>query len=107
MQLSPEVEVARKGKGRKAKRERCASYNDEDILGRGTGTDVEGASGSEGAGNEDVKAGECEFRKGRAVLAEIGKGSEPDTERALTKADGGLHGFMVGGMALRREHDTK
>lgn len=83
------------------------SYNDEDILGRGTGTAVEGASESERSGIEDVKAGEGEIRKGRAVLAEIGKGLEPDKEKAPTKADEGSHGFMVGGIALRRDNGSQ
>ena len=40
--LSPEVEMYRKGKGRKAlKKERCASYYDEDIMGPRVGIEVD------------------------------------------------------------------
>lgn len=99
MQLSPEVEISRKGKGRKAKRERCASYNDEDILGRGAGTELESVREAGVVCNENVKAGKGEFRKGRAVLEEMGKGldSEKEKEKALRKADGKFYELMVEG----------
>ena len=42
MGLSPEVEMYRKGKGRKVvKKERCASYYDEDILRPGAGIELD------------------------------------------------------------------
>lgn len=94
----------RKGKGRKTKRERCASYNDEDILGRGTGTEVEVMMEADAVGNEHVEAGECEFRKGRVVLVDMERGSEREKEEAATKTDESLYKFMVGGMSVRKEN---
>ena len=51
VQLSPVVEVRRKGRGR-AKRDRCASYLDEDIIGRGDAP-------SEEASELGVEDGHC------------------------------------------------
>lgn len=106
-QLSPEVEMFRKGKGRKAKRERCASYNDEDILGRGTGTEVEGAEEGEVVGNENNKPEARDFRKGRAVLMEMGKGLKMEKEKGPAKADERFYEFMVGGMTARKDNNTE
>jgi len=97
----------RKGKGMKAKRERCASYNDEDILGRGTGTEVEGAEEGEVVGNENNKPEASEFRKGRAVLMEMGKGLKMEKEKGPTKADERFYEFMVGGMTARKDNNTE
>jgi len=97
----------RKGKGRKAKRERCASYNDEDILGRGTGTEVESARKGAVMGDEEFQAREGEFRKGRAILMELEKGLEMEEEKAPTKADERFYEFMVGGMTVRRGDTEK
>lgn len=95
----------RKGKGKKAKRERCASYNDEDILGKGTRTELEDARREmEMAGNENIVAENGEVPKGRAVLVETGKGLELDNEKPSMKADGSLYAFMVGGMSVGKEN---
>ena len=77
MQLSPEVEVWRKGKGKGIgrKRERCVSYWDEDILGRGTGGTCAGEEVGEGEREEGKgkrKGGleMVEMRNGKVVLME-------------------------------------
>ena len=115
VELSPEVETFRKGKGRRAKRERCASYWDEDILGRGTGTERESDMQElRGAGKENVSVSKGEnvrieieekgeFRNGRAVLVETERCKKMRKEKAFCEeAEEKKFEFMVKGLSLRK-----
>lgn len=76
-QLSPGVERHRKGRG--PKRERCVSYWDEDVIGRGTCSVSAAATGDVG----EEKAGGLEMvelRNGKHVLIEREVGVHGDGE---------------------------
>jgi hypothetical protein len=82
--LSPNVELHRKG--RSPKKERCASYWDDDLW-IGIGDEPDGAFGSEG---------EDEPRKGKKVLGVSGRSEELTREKPFVdQADGAPFGFRV------------
>lgn len=81
MQLRPEVEKHRKGKG--PKRERCVSYWDEDIIGRGTVGVTAGTHEGDGNGGGDQQAALGEEGKGGLEMVEMRNGKVVLREREV------------------------
>lgn len=85
----------RKGKGGKIKRDRCASYYDEDVLGKEIGTEGQGKRDGEEKsedGRETIGS-----RMESAALAEIDGAIEGKEEAVATEEEHGKrYEFMVG-----------